>query len=125
MTAKVLEINGLDGLPSNFLNDKVVTLENFRIFSRVLPKWSKDFGASAVFNVKITPRLEGVVFDIGFSEGTLPEVVVELFERLVLAEKMVELQNLVEEARNWGVNAELVNPMLAEAERIQQKLFTK
>lgn len=125
MVAKVLEINGLDELPENFLNEKLITLESFRLFSRILPKWSKDFGASAVFNMKITPRSEGVIFDIGFSEGTLPEVIVELFERFALAEKMVELQNLIEEARNWGVNPELVDPMVAEAEQIQQKLFAK
>lgn len=117
--AHVAETRGLNGLDEGFARD-VQEISALALFAKALPGWCAANGKG----VRITVQCGGpdVSVDIGLSAGATAEQAEDLLRCLRDWERLQVLELLVDQLRGAGVSVAILDPMIAEAERLALKL---
>lgn len=102
---------------------QVAEIEALKVFSRALPVWVAKHGTSV--SVSFFATEEGVMINLGLPEHATPQMADDVIATLRDAERMSQLELLVDQMRNVGVAPEVLDPMIKEAEDLAQRLFPK
>lgn len=111
--------------------DELTQLETFKALARALPRWSQLEGGlpGSGFVIEVAPASDGLAIGLKLPKS-MPQEEQERVARSLLShlgeeERLMRLTVLVDEMRNVGVAAEVIEPMAAEAERLALKLHPK
>lgn len=94
-----------------------------KLFVRTLPRWSEENDTGVLIKITSVPGVGGVGIEFGFDQKSLSvKQANELTERLIDTSRLMELENLVETMRGLGVPADIINPLVDEANELAEKL---
>jgi hypothetical protein len=98
------------------------SIDAFRLFNRALPGWSRSQGGiSGGFIIEVLP--EGVAIGMKLPPGHATEAAASsLMMRLKEEQRLMNLELLIDEMRNVGVVAEVLDPMITEAQELARAL---
>lgn len=102
---------------------QVAEIEAFKVFARVLPAWSAQNNTTVSFSMKASA--EGLEINLGLPASATPQMADSIIAMLKDAERMSQLELLVDQMRNAGVAPEVLDPMIREAEDLAFKLFPR
>lgn len=102
---------------------QVAQIDAFKVFSRALPVWVAKHGLSV--SVSFVANADGVMINLGLPERATPQMADSVISLIKDAERMSQLELLVDQMRNVGVAPEVLDPMIREAEELAERLFPR
>ena len=102
---------------------QVAKIDALKLFARVLPAWSLQ--NNTTISLTLRASSEGLEINLGLPPSATPQMADSVVAMLIEAEKMGQLEFLVDQMRNVGVSPEVLDPMIKEAEDIAQRLFPR
>jgi hypothetical protein len=102
---------------------QVARIDALKLFARALPAWSLQNGATVSIALRASP--DGLEIDLGLPPSATPQMADSVVSMLIDAERMAQLEFLVDQMRNVGVAPEVLDPMIREAEELAARLFPK
>ena len=93
---------------------------SFYVFAQILPIWKKRTGKD--IKIVVSTQDDGVMFDFGFSDNTTEEEVQWFMFILGRAERLQELQLLIDEMKNAGSSDAVVRQYVMDAEILIHEL---
>lgn len=109
--------------PGEGFAGQVQRLNALTVFVRALPTWCREEGATV--SIQLVGRPDGVEINLGLPPSADVGMAERVFARLLDTERLMQLETLVDELRNVGVTAEVLSPMIEEAERLALRLHAK
>ena len=102
---------------------QVAQIDALKVFARALPAWARKNKSSVSISMVATE--EGLEINLGLPASATPTMADEVINMLREAERMAQLELLVDQMRNAGVAPEVIDPMIHEAEEIATRLFPR
>ena len=102
---------------------QVAQIDALKVFARALPVWAKRYQTSVSISLMATE--EGLEINLGMPASATPAMADQVIQIIREAERMFQLELLVDQMRNAGVAPEVIDPMIKEAEEIAARLFPR
>ena len=107
-------------LPTSF-TDQIQRITALNLFARAFPVWQARTGRTASFHIRATPD-GGVEFELGLPPGTPLRQAEDLLELLEQFQRLSDLEAIVSEMRQAGVEDAVVQAYVMEGETLAQGL---
>lgn len=102
---------------------QVARVDALKLFARALPVWAARHNSTV--SIQFNASADGVEINLGMPPSATPQMADAVVQILLEAERMAQLEFLVDQMRNVGVSPEVLDPMIAEAEELARRLFPK
>lgn len=111
-----------DNQGQNFAQD-VQSIDALKLFVRTLPKWSTENQTGVLIKITSVPGAGGVGIEFAFDRKNLSvKQANALTDRLIATSRLMELEHMVETMRGLGVDPDIINVLVDEANDLAVKL---
>lgn len=102
---------------------QVAKIDALKLFARALPRWAQQNNTTV--SLKLHASSQGLEIDLGLPPNATPAMADAVIHMLIETERMTQLELLVDQMRGAGSPAEVLDPMIKEAEEIASRLYPK